>query len=222
VAVGAKHLPPLAAQKEPSLTANRIAKKPAFPKVIAMITLIAGTNRPGSNTRKVAAQLEEIYGGLKVPLNVLDLAKLPSEIFSPNAYAEKPESFQPFTEAVLQSSGLHVVTPEYNGSLPGVLKYFIDMLKFPESFEHRPVCFTGLAAGMWGALRPVEQLQAIFSYRNAHIFPVRVFMPQIHNLLDDSGKIKDAESLERLKAQAEGFSEFVETIKGVKLRPEKN
>ena len=183
-----------------------------------MIALIVGTNRPGSNTRKVAAHIEEFYAELKVPLHVLDLAKLPPEIFSPTSYAEKPKSFQPFADAVLQSDGLHVVTPEYNGSVPGVLKYFIDMLKFPESFEQKPVCFTGLAAGMWGALRPVEQLQAIFGYRNAHIFPVRVFLPQIYNLLDDSGKIKDAELIGRLKSQAEGFAEFVEKLKGVKLR----
>ena len=109
-----------------------------------MITLVVGTNRPGSNTRKVAAHLEEFYRELQAPLRVLDLAKLPPEIFSPSSYAEKPKSFQPFADAVLQSAGLHVVTPEYNGSLPGVLKYFVDMLKFPESFEHRPVCFTGL------------------------------------------------------------------------------
>ena len=186
-----------------------------------MIALIVGTNRPGSNTRKVAAQIENVYAELKVPLHVLDLAKLPPEIFSASSYAEKPKSFQPFADAVLQSAGIHVVTPEYNGSVPGVLKYFIDMLKFPESFEQRPVCFTGLAAGIWGALRPVEQLQAIFGYRNAHVFPVRVFLPQIYNLLDDAGKIKDAELLGRLKAQAEGFAEFVEKLKGVKLRAEK-
>ncbi len=183
-----------------------------------MITLIIGTNRPGSNTRKVAAEIEAIYAGLQVPLHVLDLAKLPPEIFSPASYAEKPKSFQPFADAVLQSAGLHVVTPEYNGSVPGVLKYFIDMLKFPESFEQRPVCFTGLAAGMWGALRPVEQLQAIFGYRNAHVFPGRVFLPQIYDQLDDAGKIKDAELLARLKAQAEGFAGFVEKLKDLKLR----
>jgi chromate reductase, NAD(P)H dehydrogenase (quinone) len=183
-----------------------------------MITLIVGTNRPGSNSRKVAAQLEEIYSELKVPLHVLDLAKLPPEIFSPTSYAEKPKSFQPFSDAVLQSAGLHIVTPEYNGSVPGVLKYFIDMLKFPESFENRPVCFTGLAAGVWGALRPVEQLQAIFGYRNAHIFPTRVFLPQIYNLLDAADKFKDAELLARLQAQADGFAGFVEKLKDVKLR----
>jgi chromate reductase len=182
-----------------------------------MITLIVGTNRPGSNTRKVAAQIEEIYAGLKVPLHVLDLAKLPPEIFSPSSYAEKPKSFLPFADAILKSDGLHVVTPEYNGSVPGVLKYFIDMLKFPESFEHKPVCFTGLAAGIWGALRPVEQLQAIFGYRNAHIFPTRVFMPQIYNLLDDTGKIKDAELLGRLKSQVEGFAKFAEHLKTLKI-----
>jgi NAD(P)H-dependent FMN reductase len=183
-----------------------------------MITLIVGTNRPGSNTRKVAAQLEEFYAELKVPLHILDLAKLPPEIFSPTSYAEKPKSFHPFADAVLQSAGLHVVTPEYNGSVPGVLKYFIDMLKFPESFEQKPVCFTGLSAGIWGALRPVEQLQAIFGYRNANIFPMRVFLPQINGLLDASGKLKDAELGDRLKAQAAGFVGFVEKLKDVKLR----
>src|SRR5476651_864092 len=158
-----------------------------------MITLIVGTNRPGSNSRKVAAQIEEIYAELKVPLNVLDLAKLPPEIFPPTSYAEKPKSFQPFADAVLKSDGLHVVTPEYNGSLPGVLKYFIDMLKFPESFEKRPVCFVGVAAGIWGALRPIEQLTQVFGYRNAYVYPERVFLAQINSLLDAEGRLNHAE-----------------------------
>ena len=72
---------------------------------------------------------------------------------------------------VLDAAGLHVVTPEYNGSFPGVLKYFIDMLKFPESFDRKPVAFLGEAAGTWGGLRSVEQLQMIFGYRNATSSP---------------------------------------------------
>ena len=183
-----------------------------------MITLIAGTNRPGSNTRKIARHLEEIYASLKVPLHVLDLAQLPPEIFSPSSYAEKPKSFQPFSETILRSAGLHVVTPEYNGSMPGVLKYFIDMLKFPESFERRPVCFVGVAAGIWGALRPVEQLQAIFGYRNACLFPERVFLPRINDLLDDAGRLEDPELLQRLNSQVEGFVDFVERLQKTRLR----
>jgi chromate reductase len=183
-----------------------------------MMTLLVGTNRPESNSRKVARHLERIYADLGVTLEVIDLAELPSEIFLPTAYASKPPSFAPFSEAVLRASGLHVVTPEYNGGMPGVLKYFIDMLKFPESFESRPVCFTGIAAGLWGALRPVEQLQAIFGYRNAHIYPARVFIPHIHEQLDENGQLRDGELLARLRQQAEGFVDFVERVRGVKLR----
>lgn len=184
----------------------------------AVITLIVGTNRPGSNTRKVAAQIEEIYARLGVPLRVLDLAQLPPEVFLPSAYAEKPASFAPFADAVLQASGLIVVTPEYNGGVPGVLKYFIDLLKFPESFEHRPVCFVGVAAGLWGALRPVEQLQMIFGYRNAYLYPERVFLPLVNKLLGADGRLNDPEIVERLQKQAEGFIGFVERQKGIQLR----
>jgi len=177
------------------------------------ITLISGTNRPGSNTRKIVAELESIYRELGTPATILDLATLPPEIFAAAAYGEKPASFAPFTEMILASDGLHIVTPEYNGGLPGILKYFIDMLKFPESFEHRPVAFTGIAAGMWGALRPVEQLQAIFGYRNAHLFPERVFIPGIGNHLSDEGKLTSEDLRKRLHSQAAGFIKFVGRFK---------
>jgi chromate reductase, NAD(P)H dehydrogenase (quinone) len=183
-----------------------------------VLTLIVGTNRPGSNSRRVAAVVQGVYSRLGVPLKVLDLADLAPEIFAPTSYAEKPASFKPFSEAILAAEGLIVVTPEYNGGLPGVLKYFIDMLKFPESFEGRPVCFVGVAAGMWGALRPIEQLQMIFGYRNALLFPERVLLPRIDSLLTEEGTFKDPDIMERLNDQATGFVDFVERLRGVKLR----
>ena len=181
-----------------------------------MIALLVGTNRPGSATAKVAKQVEAVYHQLGVKPRVLDLAKLPPEIFLPESYAVKPVSFQPFSDAILGADGLVVVTPEYNGSLPGVLKYFIDMLKFPESFERRPVCFIGLGAGMWGALRPIEQLQMIFGYRNAFLYPERVFIPKIGGMLDGDGLFKDPEIIGRLKEQAAGFIEFVNRLQAMR------
>lgn len=183
-----------------------------------MIVILSGTNRPDSNTRRVSGQIAELYRDLKVPHQILDLATLPPETFLPSSYATKPATFAPLADAVLSASGLHVVTPEYNGGIPGVLKYFIDLLKFPESFERKPVCFTGIAAGMWGALRPVEQLQSIFGYRNAHLFPERVFIPGIGHQLDDAGRLKDAELVGRLRRQAEGFASFVETLGAGRVR----
>jgi NAD(P)H-dependent FMN reductase len=183
-----------------------------------VLTLIVGTNRPGANSRRVAKQIEAAYAGLGVPLRVVDLADLPPEVFAPSAYGAKPAAFAPFAEAIVQADGLIVVSPEYNGGMPGVLKYFIDLLPFPESFERRPVCFVGVAAGVWGALRPIEQLQQIFGYRNAHLYPERVFLPRIDSLLNEQGVFKDPEMAGRLKAQAAGFVEFVERLRGVTLR----
>jgi len=183
-----------------------------------MIVILSSTNRPGSNTRKVTARVEAIYKSLGVKTQVLDLADLPAEIISPSSYAEKPVGLKKFTDDILAADGLVVVTPEYNGGIPGILKYFIDMLPFPESFEQRPVCFVGLAAGIWGALRPVEQLQAIFGYRNAYLFPERVFMPGIGKLLDDAGQFTSPDMEKRLHKQAEGFVGFVESLRGKKLR----
>jgi NAD(P)H-dependent FMN reductase len=177
-----------------------------------MITIISGTNRPGSNTRKIAGIIESIYQKAAVPCHMLDLADLPPEIFHPSSYGEKPAAFARFTEAVTSARGLVVVTPEYNGSMPGVLKYFIDMLPFPESFEARPVCFVGVAAGMWGALRPVEHLQQIFGNRNAFLFPERVFIPGVQNHLTPEGTLKNAEIFERLRTQAKAYTLFVDRL----------
>lgn len=177
------------------------------------ITIISGTNRPGSNTRRIVSVLEKIYKDAGTPIEVLDLAALPAELFSPKAYAEKPAAFCPFAEAVLASGGLHVVTPEYNGSFPGVLKYFIDMLKFPESFEGRPVAFTGLAAGMWGALRSVEQLAAIFAYRNAFLHSERVFIPHVNTALSEAGELLDETLFDRLRQQAKSFAAFASALR---------
>lgn len=173
-----------------------------------MLTVISGTNRPQSKTRVVAGHVAELLRSLGEETRLLDLADLPAAIFSPAAYAEKPEGFAPFREAVTGAAGLVVVTPEYNGSLPGVLKYFIDMLPFPESFERRPVCFVGLAAGQWGALRAVEHLQLIFGYRNAHIYPVRVFIPGVHGHVGEDRVLRSPEVERRLREQAEGFAGF--------------
>ena len=185
-----------------------------------MIAIISGTNRPGSNTRKITAHVAKTYADFGVPAQTLDLADLPPEIFSPTSYEKTPASFQKFIDAILGANGLVVVTPEYNGSIPGVLKYFIDMLPFPESFDQKPVCFVGLAAGLWGAMRPTEQLQQIFAYRNGLVFPERVYVPAVNNQIDEDGKLNPVMQ-KNLRQQATNFVNFVEKVLTKKIWPAK-
>lgn len=177
------------------------------------IMLIAGTNRPASNALRVARIVEGHYRNNNIPVELFSLADMPAEIFNPASYATKPAAFVPIQDKVVSSLGIHLIVPEYNGSFPGVLKYFIDMLKFPESFDRKPVAFVGEAAGIWGALRSVEQLQHIFGYRNAYVYPERVFIPGIGQKLDAAGKLLDTSIDERLAAQATGFSKFANALK---------
>lgn len=176
------------------------------------ILIIAGTNRPGSNARRLADVLAELYQKRNVAASVLSLIDLPAEAFVPEIYAVKPPSVAALQQRVLDASGLHIVTPEYNGSFPGILKYFIDLLKFPESFDHKPVAFVGESSGAWGGLRAVEHLQGVFAYRNSHQYPPRVFINAVRTKFDAAGTFTDAELLARLDAQCAGFARFIESV----------
>ena len=178
-----------------------------------MITIIAGTNRPQSQTLRVAKIYLSLFKKQGAEAQILDLAELPPALFSPAAYEKKPPEFARFNDAVLKSQGLLVITPEYNGGFPGVLKYFIDMLQFPESFENRPVAFVGVAAGKFGALRPVEQLQAIFLYRNAYVFNERIFLPGVENQINEQGEFTDPLIKTLVPQQVGHFIKFCQEVR---------
>jgi len=182
------------------------------------VVVISGTNRPGAQTRRLAGHVQASYAAVEgVDAQLLDLGALPLELLAPGAYAQKPSAFAPFAEAVVGADGLVVLSPEYNGSFPGVLKLFIDMLPFPVAFERRPVAFIGLAAGRWGALRAIEQLQGVFGYRNAFVFPNRVFVPGVGDGLDADGAPKDSATRGMIAAQVRDFVLFTRQL--APLRP---
>jgi NAD(P)H-dependent FMN reductase len=178
-----------------------------------MIVLISGTNRPGCNTLKVARIVEGFLRQAGAKVKFLNLQELPAGLLDPKSYAEKPPAFAAWQQAILEAEGILTVLPEYNGSYPGILKYFIDMLKFPESLQGMPAAFIGLGAGEWGGLRAVEQLEMVFNYRSAHLYGQRVFLKRINDLLDASGRLKDAAHLARLEAMATGFADFCRRVR---------
>jgi chromate reductase len=177
------------------------------------ILVVSGTNRPGSNTQRVAADILGRYTAIGNPAELYSLTELPPEVFQPTVYAQKPEAFVEVQRRVVDSAGLHLVLPEYNGSFPGILKYFIDLLKFPESFDRKAVAFVGLGSGGFAGVRPVEQLQMVFSYRNAHVYPDRVFIAGVQGKFDAGGRLTDSDLAARLDRQVRGFAEFAGRFK---------
>lgn len=178
--------------------------------------IIAGTDRPDSNTLKVAKIIQGIYKNLGENVEIIDLKEVKEHLHDDVPYGSPTEGLKPYIQKVVTSEGLIVVCPEYNGSMPGILKYFIDHLKFPESFEYRPVCFVGLGA-MFGALRPVEHLQGVFGYRNAFVFPERVFLMNVFKIIDAQGQLTDPNMMNLLTKQAQGFQRFTKALSSAQL-----
>ena len=173
-----------------------------------MLTVIAGTNRPRSRTLPIARAVREILVGLGEEVAFLDLAELPRDLIVGTSYTVKPRGFAEFQEAVLAARGVVTVVPEYNGSFPGILKYFIDMLRFPESLYEKPAAFVGISTGKWGAVRAVEQLEMVFQYRQAHLYGRRVFIPEVKGMIDGAGLLVDPELAGRLDRMLAGFVTF--------------
>jgi NAD(P)H-dependent FMN reductase len=173
-----------------------------------MITVISGTNRPGSNTRKIAVLIEDMIRETGHEVALLDLHAIPDDVFASSSYASKPDSFAVFQDQILAAEGVLTVVPEYNGSFPGVLKYFIDMLRFPESLYEMPAAFIGISSGRWGGLRAVEHLEMVFQYRHAHLFGRRCFIPGVGRILDENGQLTDSDVEARLQRTAADFARF--------------
>ncbi len=179
---------------------------------VIMKHIIVGTNRKDSKSKVVALFVQKLYLEQGERVEIIDLADLNWSALQHGSYGEISEpSFKKAVEDVLTSEGLIMIVPEYNGSYPGALKYFIDYWKYPDAFLGKPVSFIGLG-GVFGGLRPVEHLQQIFSYRNGYLFPERVFLMNVWKLLDQ-GEIKDPLLLTLMKNQVTGFQKFCRALK---------
>jgi chromate reductase len=184
--------------------------------------IVVGTDRPGSKSRLIAEIMQNLYRQHGEEVEILDLREIARGFADGPQYGDvKNPILAEAANKIEKSDGLVLIVPEYNGSMPGALKYFIDHLKYPEAFEARPVAFVGLG-GMFGGLRPVEHLQGVFGYRNSFIYPERVFIMNVWNHFkktdtNPNGEFKDALLLQMMDKQVRGFQAFVKGLQQVGL-----
>jgi NAD(P)H-dependent FMN reductase len=98
------------------------------------ITVISATNRENSVSLVLARIIaSKILVGQRVEL--ISLIDLPSDILSPTAYENTPESFSPIQKLISETQVFIICVPEYNGSYPGIFKLFFDVLNYRQSFN---------------------------------------------------------------------------------------
>lgn len=177
-----------------------------------MIYIISGTNRKGSKTFELAKIVQKEFNSLGKETQIIDLCDLPLDTLHLANYGSEVHSdIGNVVRNLGQAEGIYIITPEYNGSFPGILKYFIDHFSYPETFEYRPIAFTGLG-GRFGGLRPVEHLQQVFNYRNAFVYPVRAFIINAPQVIAN-GELNDTAYMKLIQKQANGFIKFIDALK---------
>lgn len=176
------------------------------------IHILSATDRPNSNAFKISVYAESILSE-KAFTKIFSLRDFPLEDVIGGKYHDKPASVEQYNTEFLDADGFVFVIPEYNGGFPGILKLFYDYLPFPEALGKMPVCLIGEAAGAFGALRPVEQFSQLLTYRQAHIFPERMFIQRVNDSFDENDGLS-SERMQRIwEKQLKGFPDFVQKIK---------
>lgn len=142
------------------------------------------------------------------------LASIP--LFNEDLEAENaagPESVWRLREEVARADGLLFATPEYNQSIPGVMKNVIDWLSRPgpeEVLEGKPVAVTGITAGRWGTRLAQTALRQTLHATHALVMPPALFIADAKNHFDESGRLIDTSARESLEELLNSLAAWIQ------------
>lgn len=178
-----------------------------------MITIIVGSNRKGNLSEKVADiyryLLKDKYG---IDTSVILLQDMPSDVVHDEMYkVVHPWIRNIIDEKLIPAQKLILISPEYNGSITGILKLFLDAVSVTDadkSLHWKKAALVGLSVGKFGNWLGLEHLLSILNYMKVHVYAYKVSISKIYETLDDRLVIKDPKVIEHICKQLEGFIKF--------------
>jgi chromate reductase len=124
---------------------------------------------------------------------------------------EGPESVAALREALAAADAVLIATPEYNASVPGVLKNALDWASRPHAtnpLRGKPAAVVGASTGMFGAVWAQSDARKILSTIGARVLDRELPVPEADERFDADGMLTDPEVTEQL---AEIVAELVAT-----------
>ena len=125
-----------------------------------------------------------------------------------------PSSVNDLRTRIEAADGLLIATPEYNSSIPGVLKNGIDWLsrrpdERPHVFSNLPIAVIGASPGGFGTILAQNAWQPVLRTLSTQAwFGGRLMVSKAGNVFDDDGQLTDDDVRKRLKSFVEGFAAF--------------
>jgi chromate reductase len=175
------------------------------------IVVIVGSLRKESFTLKIANALTKLAPDT-LKLDVVTLHGI--SFFNQDLEAAPPADWLAFREKLQKSNGVLFVTPEYNRSIPGVLKNAIDVGSRPygkSSFNGKPIGIIGNAPGQLGGVNAVKHLQNILPGICGPILgQPEIYLNGIGDAFDEKGEIGKEAVQKLLHQYIVAFAAFVE------------
>lgn len=183
----------------------------------ARILVFAGSIRTGALSVKLAALVAKELTLLDAEVTRISLADYPMPIYDGDLEAREgaPETAKRLRSLMAAHRGVYIATPEYNASLPPLLKNTIDWMsrvRDPvDPFQERPFALGATSNGRLGGYRALIALRQVLELGlGALVLPTQVAIREAGQAFDEDGGLKDERmarmlrtSLTRLIAVAE-------------------
>ena len=166
-----------------------------------MYTIVSGTNRPHSKTLKIATLYRRLLLERGQKVNLLSLEGLDVLLRNPAWEAVERALIIPVPRFIF-------ISPEYNGSFPGVLKAMFDVSDIEKAWKGKHALLTGVSTGRAGNLRGMEHLTGILHYLKVTVHHNKLPISVVHTLLNPDGIVEDSLTLDTINRQLDEFMEF--------------
>lgn len=173
---------------------------------------LAGSIRRASLTRILLEAARDV-APQNMRITLFPLHEIP--IYNNDVEVEEgfPKPVAALRQAIEQADGLILATPEYNGSVTGVLKNAIDWASRHGLLAKKPVVTMGGSPGALGATKAQEHLRQICLHLGMYVLPrPTIAVPQLPNKIED-GKLSDETTRRFVREQMETFYDWVVRLK---------
>jgi chromate reductase len=147
-------------------------------------------------------------------IEVFDITSIPP--FNQDFEANPPQIVKDFKAKIKTANALLIATPEYNYSIPGVLKNAIDWASRPKAdkvFDDKPVALMSASVGRLGGARAQYHLRQSFVFLNMHpINYPEVMLPQAQQCFDENGKLTNEETRKLIKQLLEELVKWTKRL----------
>tara|TARA_R110002072_G_scaffold194247_8_gene351536 strand:- start:228 stop:746 length:519 start_codon:yes stop_codon:yes gene_type:complete len=172
-----------------------------------MVTIISASNRKENLTYSYSVYCKKFLEHLNFEHRLFSLAEIPDLLSLKSVYEYETSDFNVLAKDIfVPAKKLLFIVPEYNGSMPGILKLFIDAIH-PQYFKGKKAALIGVSSGRAGNLRGMDHLTDILHHLQVNVMPQKLPISKMNSFLEGN-EINNLETKKLIEQHINRLIEF--------------